>query len=90
LKRHWITLFRPNGFENVAAGAAGGIANFFIAPLLGAIRLTTACGVQITPHLCKVPPRGNMGHFKAFYFARLTIYRIKDITRYAHSNYPEA
>ena len=37
-----------------AAGAVGGVANFLIAPLFGALHLTTALGVSIAPPLLKV------------------------------------
>ena len=36
-----------------AAGALGGVVNFLIAPLFGALHITTALGVQIAPGLAK-------------------------------------
>ncbi len=37
-----------------AAGAVGGLVNFLIAPLFGALHITTALGVHIVPGLVKV------------------------------------
>ena len=37
-----------------AAGAVGGLVNFLIAPLFGALHITTALGVNIAPGLSKV------------------------------------
>lgn len=37
----------------LAAGALGGIVNFLIAPLFGALHITTGLGVQIAPGLDK-------------------------------------
>jgi hypothetical protein len=36
-----------------AAGALGGVINFLIAPLFGALHITTILGVQIAPGLAK-------------------------------------
>mmetsp|Transcript_18824 Transcript_18824/g.52498 ORF Transcript_18824/g.52498 Transcript_18824/m.52498 type:complete len:161 (+) Transcript_18824:148-630(+) len=38
----------------VTAGIVGGIFNFLIAPLFGALHITTACGVEIAPPLDKL------------------------------------
>lgn len=41
-------------FAAAAAGGIGGIVNFLIAPIFGALHITTALGVHIAPHLNKV------------------------------------
>lgn len=44
----------PGYVSNPAAGAVGGLVNFLIAPLFGALHITTALGVHIAPGLVKV------------------------------------
>merc|ERR1711976_129486 len=49
-----VTLLANGLLCALMAGAMGGVANFLIAPLFGAMHLTTVCGVDIAPHLDKL------------------------------------